>query len=143
MPFPSARPVHPAWSTHHQPVATGTLTGELVIEPAGTGGGWDPVTGPTEGAPAVASHFGPFRAQAIDTEGQPTDAAGQQVTVRSYLIAVNAAAPEPHVGDRVRINACPDDPHLVGKVLTVTGVTYASHRFERDLYADLDLSNQT
>ncbi|PYG00165.1 hypothetical protein SAMN05216184_104104 [Georgenia satyanarayanai] len=147
MPFPSTRVIHPDWSAHHQPVATGTLTGRCTITAptAAAAGGWDPQTGPTTPAdpgPGAQVHVGAFRAQALTTREQSRDAAGQDVSPRAYLFAVAADAAETPVGARVRVDECPDDPQLVGKVLTVTGVTHASHRFERDLYCDLDLTNQ-
>lgn len=152
-PLQSASVIHPDWSAHHQPVAAGTLTGKCTITIPGSAGGWDPEHGPTPGTPGQTLHTGPFRAQALTAHNQARDAAGQAVTIRNYLVVVEADAPTapdtdpdevPDIptGARITVDECPDDPRLVGKVLTVTGVTYASHRFERDLYADLDLSNQ-
>lgn len=145
MPFPSTRTIHPDWSRHHQPVADGTRAGRCTITATSPGGdgGWDPETGPTQpDTPTAPLWTGEFRAQALQTQVRQQDAAGQAVTIRAYLITITAAAPEAPVGARVRVEECPDNPAFVGKVLTITGVTYATHRFEWDLYADLDLTNQ-
>lgn len=142
MPLPSTRPFHPAWAAHHAPALDRTRTGQLTIRRGGTAGGWDPVDGPTPGTDPTVIHTGPFRARAIDVESQPVDAAAQQVTIRSYLISVAVDAPEPAVGDTITIDESPDDPHLAGKLLTVTGVGYGTHLPERHIYADLDLTNQ-
>lgn len=143
MPFPSTSTVHPNWSRHHQPAAAAALSGALTIRiPSRDTEGWDPEHGPTPGAEAATPLWtGPFRAQAHRSDTS-TQAAGQSVTVRTYLITLPADTPDIPIGARATVNEAPDDPHLVGKTFTVTGVTYGSHRFQRDLYADLDLTNQ-
>ena len=142
MPFPSSLPVHPSWSEHHQPVASGTLTGRLVIS-LPTASVWSPETGAGTPAEGEVLYDGAFRAQSLAGETSPqVDAAGQPVTIRSYLLVVDAAAPGVPAGARAKVHVCPDDAALVDKTFVVVGTSYGSRRFERDLYAELDLTNQ-
>lgn len=143
MPFATTSPIHPDWQDHHRPTATATLTGKLRVERDGTPGDWDPDTGHTPGGPATPVHEGPYRAQAVDARNSTQrDVAGQQVTIRSYLIQLDADADAIDTGDRVHIIECDKDPDFVDKVLTVTGIVHGTHRFTRDLFCDLDLTNQ-
>ena len=107
-----------------------------------TDGGWSPETGPIPGSPGAVLYSGPFRAQPLQDRGRDADAAGQSVLVRAYLIALEASAPALPPDTRLTIKVAPNDAELVGKVFTVTGTALASERFERDVYADLDLTNQ-
>lgn len=107
------------------------------------GGGWDPIDGPiTPGDPGTPLYDGPARVQAVRNSAQPRDAAGQQVTVRPYKIAIPYDAPDLPVGARAAVNAHPSDTHIIGKVLTVTEVVYGDLAIERVFYASLDLTNQ-
>jgi hypothetical protein len=36
----------------------------------------------------------------------------------------------------VKITASPEDPHLVGRTLTIQQVAYGTQRFQRDLYCN-------
>lgn len=110
---------------------------------SGDGGGWDPIDGPSEPTdPGAPLYDGPARVEAIRNTAQPRDAAGQSVTVRPYKISLPFDAPELPTDTRVRVDAHHTDPHVVGKVLTVTGGVYGGLGIERVFYADLDLSNQ-
>jgi hypothetical protein len=135
MPFPSTTTIHPDWSPHHQPAAAGALNGPGI-------GGWTPTGGAQPSTPGALLHEGPFRAQPLDGRGGAADAARQDVTQRAYQISLEADAPEVPVDAAITITACPDDTTLVGKVLTVTGLDYSSRRFERVVYADLNLQSQ-
>lgn len=142
-PFPSTLPLHPDWSAHHQPAMKSTLTGRIVFYHPGESS-WSPTEGATPGTRGAAVYDGPFRAQALQGETNPAvDAALQPVTVRSYLLVLPAEATEMLPGWRAEVYACPDDAALVGKTFTVTATGYGSRRFERDVFAELDLDNPT
>lgn len=140
-PLPGTRVVHPRWSEHHQATTAGARTATCTITTGGAGE-WSPTTGPTAGEANVL-HTGTCRVQALDSGANAADAAGQIVVQRPYLVTVDSGAPDIPVGARVRIDTCPDDPHLAGKTLTVADPKYGSLRFDRDLLCDLDLTNQT
>lgn len=141
MPFPATSTIHPDWSAHHQPTAASTLSGHLTIRDPSLGG-WTPTGGAQPATPGALLHEGPFRAQPLDGQVRAADAARQDVTERAYQVSLDASAPEVPVGAVITISQCPDDPHLVGKVLIVTGLDYSSRRFERTVYADLNLRSQ-
>lgn len=146
MPLPGAQIIHPRWAAHYRPgVTTGhDSTCTVTSSPAESGGGWSPTTGavPPTAAPGAALYSGGCRIEAVDRANVPVDAAGQPVAERPYTVALDHDAPEILVGARVRVDACPDDPQLVGKILSVTDVQYGPPRWERVLLCDLDLSNQ-
>lgn len=141
-PFPAARVIHPDWAVHHRPTAHGTLTATCTITTGG-GGGWDPITGPIAAEePAATLYTGLCGVLPLARGERTGDAAGQDVTDHPYAVAINAAAGEIPKGARVRIDTCPDDTQLVGKVLTVAETSFSSVRLERDLLCDLDPANQ-
>lgn len=142
MPFPSTRVVHPAWSQHHRPTAEGAQTATCTIIGPGTGGGWDPVTGPTAGAAGQLLYDDTCAIEAQVAAPDRSDAAGQATTEHPYLVSIRHAAPDIPIGARVTVTACPDDAALVGKVLTVADVQYGSLQWDRVLMCDLDLTNQ-
>ena len=125
--------------------AAGSYTAAITVHSTtdDTGGGWDPIDGPSDpGDPGTPLYDGPARVEAIRNMAQPRDAAGQAVTIRPYKISLPFDAPELPTGARVTVDAHATDPHIAGKVLTVTGGVYAGLGIERVFYADLDLSNQ-
>lgn len=142
MPFPSARLIDPRWSSHHQPSVATSLNGRIVISTAGVTD-WSVATGPTTVSAGATLYDGPFRAQSRSGQvNQPADAAGQPVTVTSYLLVLQASAPEIPTGTRALVMECPDDAYLVEKSFIVVGTIFGSQRFERGLFAELDLDNQ-
>lgn len=146
MPLPGTRVIHPAWSRHHQPVASGGMNAACVItDPARStpGGPIDPVTGtyppptPFYVVPAPEGADGwPCRVQAVQGE-QGTQQAGQVSTDRRYLVQLHdpdlATLPDVEVGHVVTVTAATNDPHLVGLHLTVEDVQHGSERFTRDV----------
>ena len=143
MPFPSTEPIPDNWSAVHQPFASATLTGRIVLREPGEGGDWDPVLGVTEGEDGAVLYDGPFQAQSLARNSDSVqDAAGQAVTERDYLLVLRAEAPAAPPGTRCHVEECPDDAEMVGKVFSVTGPVLGSRRFERDLFVKLDMSNQ-
>lgn len=140
-PFAGTRVVHPSWAAHHRPTAHGTMTATCTIGTGGAGG-WDPVTGPSVPEFPTTLYTGPCGVLPLARGERTGDAAGQNVTDHPYAVAITATAGEIPKGARVRIDTCPDDTQLVGKVLTVAETQFASLRFERDLLCDLDPANQ-
>lgn len=142
MPFPSTLPIHPDWSSHHQPSVTATLTGRVVISTPGESN-WSPTGGAVAGTVGSTVYDGPFRVQELQGQtNRAVDVAMQSVTARPYLLVVPADTAEVAIGSVAKVHGCPDDANLVDKTLTVVSVGYGSRRFERDLFAELDLSNQ-
>lgn len=139
MPFPGTHVVHPDWSRHHQPVATGGMNATCVItDPArATPGAWDDATG-TYGpsTPFVVVDTTACRVQAL-TSDQDTEQAGQDSTIRDYLVQLDdpglVSLPDLEVGYVVTITAATNDPHLVGLALTIRDVQHGSERFTRDV----------
>ena len=143
MPFPSTRVIHPDWSAHHTPVASGTLSGQVVITEADTDDSWSPDTGPVPGSPGAVIYDGPFRAQQLQQNAADVkDGAGQLVSDLRYLLVLEGGTGRVPVGATAVVLLCPDDTALEGARFTTISTTYASHRWERDVYAVLDLTNQ-
>lgn len=146
VPFDSTRVIHPDWAQHHMPVTEGAMGATCTIATGGAGG-WDPTTGPTTTGMPTTLYTGPCRVQAQANAASERDAAGQLVTVSTYLVALPASSPGVPVGDqgaKVTITAMDanGDQALIGKVLTVQSNPTASLRWERDLTCTLDQTNQ-
>lgn len=137
MPFPGSRVVPDGWGEHHAAVAAGGMTATCAIrDPAAppVSETFDPDTGQTIIEPAAPVYEGPCRVQALSSRDRPVDAVGEAVTTPPYLVQMAFDAPAVDEGWPVRITACPDDPQLVGRTLTVRSVAFGSQRFTRDLY---------
>lgn len=117
------------------------MTGRIVVRDRATGGGWTPEDGASPPTPGEIVYDGPFRAQALTGANLPVDAAGQQVTLRDYLLQLPAPALALEPGTRMDVLECPDDPELVGRTFTVSGSVMGSYRFTRDVFASLDLTD--
>ena len=118
------------------------MTAICTITTGGTAG-WDPTTGAGTGvAPTRLYDARACRVQDLTRATRPTDAAGQPVGEFPYLVAIEDDAADIPKDARVHIDACTDDPRLAGKNLIVAATAYASLRFERDLFCNLDPQNQ-
>lgn len=140
MPLRGTRVIHPAMQAHHAPVAEGGMTAVVdIFDPDRPGTEtYDRASGQTTLVPAPPVHVGiPARVQPLSRgEGEGvTDAAGQDVVTPPNLVAIPAqlAADEGWV---VVVRSCDDDAALIDRRLTVRRVSYASARFQRDLYCD-------
>ena len=134
MPFTTTQVIPDDWSAHHQSVATGGMTAACTIaDPSReTVPPFDPETG-TQPAPVpFAVYDGPCRVQEVDSATSAMQA-GQDVTARRYLVAIQADADRIEQGWPVTITAARNDAHLVGQTLYVADVQSGSERFERDL----------
>ncbi|MGI5423063.1 DUF6093 family protein [Actinomadura luteofluorescens] len=131
---PAAGPIHPRWSEHHRPTATGLMTAACTISGAGgdgstdANGDWTPGTGDP-------IYDGPCRLQALTTNERVEVAGETQTTVRRYLIAIEHDAARVEVGATVTITAAVD-AEAVGMTLRVVDVRYGSEQWERDLIAE-------
>lgn len=141
-PLPSSRVIPTGWSGHHRGVARGGMTATCRLEQAGTGeGAWNENTQSTDPPAPTTSWSGPCRVQAQPTQAQDAESAGQQVTTRTYLVAVplHAVLPEAGVnGGRVVVTAC-EDPTLLDRPLRIADITRGSLLWERDLVCVDDL----
>ena len=77
--------------------------------------------------------------QALTGDAHTADQAGQEVTVRGYLLQLDESDPtNPVPGDVAEgwtftVTTCANDAALEDRDLTVTDVQYGSERFTRDL----------
>lgn len=142
MPLPRTTSIHPRFEAHLRPVTEGDMPCELAISRAGTGPGtFDPATGTTTGPARVTVAICPGRVTPTAAQSRTVAAAGQQVTLRTYLIAVPVDVTGVRVDDRVTVTAVATDadPGLLGAVLRVTDVTTGSTSLQRTLVAEQDL----
>lgn len=134
MPLPSTTVIHPRWSEHHQPTATGTMTAECIITtPASTG------TTAADGVytPGAAStiYTGVCRVITLPRLQGITAVGAEQETHRRFQVSITADAPDIPIGALVGLTVA-TDPRLVGKKLRVTEVAYESEHWQRDLMCD-------
>ena len=154
-PFAGTKVIHPGWSRHHQPTATGGMNAACVItDPARSiPGGWDDDTGeygPSTPFVVVAAPDGkpgwPCRVQRLLGD-QDSEQAGQDSTTRRYLAQLHdphlESLPDVEVGHVLTVTAAANDPHLVGLALRVVDVQHGSERFTRDLTLEHNQQTQT
>lgn len=139
-PLAGHTPIHPRWSEHHRPVATGTQTGTCTITRPGTGDGttdpdgtWHPPT-PTD------VYAGTCRITPQTADARYVVSGDRRVTIRGYELAIEWDAADVREGDNVTIVTA-KDPRLAGVELRVTDVRMASEQWERVLIAEQDLTD--
>jgi hypothetical protein len=140
MPLPGTRVIHDRFSEHHRPVATGTMRARIAFTRAGTGpGAYNEGTGKTD-PPARVPIGGalPCRIQPRAAADRIARVGDQLLTLRGYLVTLPHDAPDILVDDLGTVTAA-DDALLVGRVLKVLDVVYASEQWERDLTCEDDL----
>ncbi|WP_242892853.1 DUF6093 family protein [Actinomadura litoris] len=131
MPLPGTRPIHPRWSEHHRPTATGLMTATCTITRTsgpgteGPGGTWIPPD-------PVAVYSGPCRVVPATADERLLTLGENQVTSRRYQVAVRYDTAQLQVGDVVEVTEAVDEG-LVGLKLRVLDVRYGSEQWERDL----------
>ena len=146
MPLPSTRMIPRDWSQHHRPAVETSFSATVVItDPSRTTPGeYDPTTGTYGPDTPYIVAGGPEDDRTDWREGVPcriqrqkddraVDHAGQNVTIRLYLIQLPAALPDVEVGYVAQVLACPNDLHLVGEELTASDVFHGSESFSRDI----------
>lgn len=133
-PLPSTKPIPDGWDNHHRPVATATMTATCTIGRAGPGT-YDPVTMQYGDNTSTLIYSGPCRVQQRTSAETTADVVGQQVTTRSYLVAVQYDAGQVEVDDIVTVTDSAD-AQLTGRRLRVTDVQYGSAQWQRDLYCE-------
>lgn len=141
-PLPNTRAVPAGWSQHHVPVARGGMNATVTVGNTRTGTTHNPETDDTVSTWSSEYDAGPARVQALN-EATQGDAAGQQVSGRSYLVQLasdHPGADEIAPGARVLIEAAANDGQMVGQELWVVDVQMGSERFTRDLVCS---DNQT
>jgi hypothetical protein len=112
-----------------------------IVRPAGPGP-WNPQTGEVDELPGQVIYTGPCRIQAQASAVLDAQAAGQEVTSRTYLVAIRHDAPEVRAGESgdVFIADEASDPYLVGRPMRIVDIQLGSLRWERDLICRDDLS---
>jgi hypothetical protein len=134
-PLANTRVIPTGWSAHHAPVAAGGMNATVTIGNTRTGTEHDPETDDTVDTWSTEYDTGPARIQVIN-QAEQADAAGQQVTGRTYLVQLDKnhdGADEITPGARVVVDAAVNDAQLVAQVLWVVDVQMGSERFTRDL----------
>lgn len=135
MPIPGSSPIHPRFVEHHRPVATGTMTADVVITRPGAGAGtFDPVTRKTTPPAATTTYTGPARVQTMLRVNQPVEFGGQQVSLHRYQVSIEWSGVV-RVDDAVTVTAA-SDPALVGRRLRVIDVIVSSLEWQRDLLCE-------
>lgn len=132
------------WAAHHRPVVEGSFTATCMITSRADG----PPIGFDEPVNSVVAHSVPCRVQQQNAGAAGALVAGQELTVRQYLIVVPADLDldlewqAGTTGHQVMVTSVrPDgDPHLVGRRFDVDQVLTGSEVWERDL---LCTDNQT
>lgn len=123
--------IHPRWSEHHRPTATGTMTATCVISYR-TGSGTTASDGTWTPGATETLYTGPCRVLAVTTHERVLVVGETQDTRRRYQVSIRHDAPETPVGALVAITESVD-PQLVGKKLRVSDITLGSEVWERDL----------
>lgn len=135
MPLRGTRVIHERWSEHHRQTAQGGMTATGTLTRAGTGPSVpNEDTGQIERPAAVTIIRDQVcRVQALATSDRIVEVGDSVVTLHSYLVAIPPDTPAAHVDDVWTVTACHADPSLVGRELKVTGITYGSEVWQRDL----------
>lgn len=139
MPLKNTRVIPTGWSAHHRRAAAGGMNATCELRGPSTDSTYDPDSMSSTATPGPLLWTGAARVQALTGDAATNDQAGQQVTVRGYLVQLDESDPANQVPqvdpDRttVEVTACVNDARLAGRSLTVTDVQYGSERFTRDL----------
>lgn len=133
-PLPSTRAIPDGWDAHHRPVATSSMTATCSIRRPATGV-YNTATLQYGDADGTLIYSGPCRLQQRTRAEFAGDVAGQQVTTRSYLLAIEWDAAQILVDDIATIDTA-TDPRLATRKLRITDVQYGSDQWQRDLYAE-------
>lgn len=137
-PLAGSAPIHPRWSEHHRPVASGSHTGRCTITRPGVGEGTEDPDGTWHPPAATTVYTGPFRVTA-PAPSSIVVVGEQQTAVASHEVAIEWDAAEVLEHDLITVDEA-SDPGFVGKQLTVTDIRYATERFERVLKAQINLT---
>lgn len=136
MPLPATRLIHPRFQTHHRPVAARQATAVCRIErPSSRPTLWDDTAGRHVYPPPRLLYEGPCRYQYQAAAGQPV-VADQPVPLADVRITVEVSATF-QVNDLVTLIEADGNPDLLGRTLTVTGVSGSSISWQRDLSCQL------
>lgn len=136
-PLAEHTPIHPRWSEHHRPVATGTQTGTCVITRETTPGHvddegvWQPPT-------FEDVHSGSCRITPETGDARFVVAGEERVNTRGYMIAIEWDAAEVREGDYLTAQTGAD-PQLPGAEMRVMDVRLASEQWERVLRCEQTL----
>lgn len=134
MPLAGSHVIHPRWSEHHRPTATGTMTGECIVTRQATAGTTDAGGRFTSGS-ATTIYTGVCRVTPLIRPARVEVVGEAQETHRHYQVAVRYDTPEVQIGDLVDITIAVD-AGLAGRKLRVIDVTYGTEQWQRDLLCD-------
>jgi len=132
MPFKGTRVIHPAFETHHRPVAEGGMTATAtVLRYDHSDGVWDAETMRTSHPDPEPVWFGPVRLQRQSAAERPVWIGDRQVIIRTYLVAFPHGVPEFRINDEVRFGGT-DDAELPDQRLWMHDVWFGSELWQRD-----------
>ncbi|MFI6296854.1 DUF6093 family protein [Nonomuraea sp. NPDC050790] len=140
MPLSGHTPIHPRWSEHHRPVATGTQTGTCTIRRPGTGDGTQDPDGTWHPPAPTVVYAGPCRITPQTDDARYVVSGERRVTTRGYEVAIEWDAAEILEGDHLTVDTA-RDPRLPDTELRVMDVRMASEQWERVLVCEQDLTD--
>lgn len=138
MPLTGNHVIHPRWSEHNRPVASGTHTGRCAITRT-VGDGYQDDNGVWHPPAATTIYTGPCRITA-PAPSRTVVVGEQQTAVADYEVAIEWDAVDILEHDLITMTEAPD-PNIVGKQLIVTDARYATERFEKVLKAQINLTD--
>ncbi|MET9339273.1 DUF6093 family protein [Nonomuraea sp. NPDC003804] len=140
MPLAGHGPVPARWSEHHRPVASGTHTATCAIRRQTGEGGidddgvWHPPT-------FTVVYTGPCRIIPQPTDARIVVSGEQQVSLRSYDVAIEWDAANVFEGDHLTVTSG-QDPRIAGLELLVTDVRLSGETWERVLACQANLTEE-
>ncbi|MER6575825.1 DUF6093 family protein [Nonomuraea sp. NPDC001023] len=142
-PLAGSAPIHPRWSEHHRPTATGTQTATCTITRTGAGEGTTDADGTWHPPAAATIYSGSCRVSSRSARsGVIWHVTGdEKIAEYDYIVAVEWDAAEVLEHDMVEFDSAAD-PLLPGKELVVIGVAYASEQWERILMCRANLTDR-
>ncbi|MGI5155821.1 DUF6093 family protein [Microbispora sp. CA-102843] len=138
MPLPGTRVIHPKFSEHHRPVATGSQNATCHITRAGGGGTTGPDGTWTPDTPLTV-YTGPARVSPRPTDQRRVVSGDRRVVLREYVVAIRWDAEQIQVDDVVVMDTA-DDPRLPGIGLRVVDVQMGDQEWERILVCEENIS---
>lgn len=135
MPLHGSHVIHPRWSEHHRPVATGAMTAECTVT-HNTGTGTTDAGGVYTPPSETTIYSGRCRVTLATATNERIEVVGEtQETRRRYQVWLEFGAAEPPIGALVNITACPQGG-LNGKRLRVVDTRLGSEQWQETLMAE-------
>lgn len=135
MPLQGSHVIHPRWSQHHRPVATGAMTATCTVT-HGTGTGTTDAAGEYVPPAQTTFYTGACRVSIATSTNERIEIVGEgQETRRRYQVWLENGAAEPPIGALVNITACPQGS-MTGKKLQVVDTRLGSEQWQETLMTE-------